>query len=141
MMMKFPFHAVDATNWEIGPCKFGRWQSFGNLSVRGSKQNLRAEVEWHLKLEQRGASAGERDGDTQCDPVARRPAGHPKLQRRSDRTVRYDGAGRTDRHRRRLSRRGPSARGVTAPPNVRLAVKANTGPRVEEAIGCDDRSR
>jgi hypothetical protein len=53
MVLGFPFHSVDATNWEIGPCKFGRWQSFGNLSVRGSKQNLRAEVEWHLKLERR----------------------------------------------------------------------------------------
>jgi hypothetical protein len=44
---------VDATNWEIGPCKFGRWQSYGKMSVRGSKQNLRAEVEWYLALEQR----------------------------------------------------------------------------------------
>lgn len=53
-ILKYPFHSVDATNWEIGPCKFGRWNSFGgNLCVRGSKQNLRAEVEWYLKLEHR----------------------------------------------------------------------------------------
>ena len=51
MLNAFPFHSVDATNWEIGPCKFGRWQSFGQMSVRGSKQNLRSEVEWYLKLE------------------------------------------------------------------------------------------
>lgn len=52
-IMALPWHSVDATNWEIGPCKFGRWQSFGQLSVRGSKQNLRAEVEWYLNLERR----------------------------------------------------------------------------------------
>ena len=53
MVMSLPWHSVDATSWEIGPCKFGRWQAFGNMSVRGSKQNLRAEVEWYLRLEQR----------------------------------------------------------------------------------------
>ena len=52
-VMLVPWHSVDATNWELGPCRFGRWQSFGKMSVRGSKQNLRAEVEWHLDLERR----------------------------------------------------------------------------------------
>lgn len=54
-IMTLPFHSVDATNWEIGPCKFGRWAAFGNaqISVRGSQQNLRAEVEWYLELEQK----------------------------------------------------------------------------------------
>ena len=52
-VMALPWHSVDATNWEIGPCKFGRWNSFGKMSVRGSKQNLRAEVEWYLDLEKR----------------------------------------------------------------------------------------
>ena len=52
-LMNVPWHSVDATNWEIGPCKFGRWKSFGQMSVRGSKQNLRAEVEWYLALERR----------------------------------------------------------------------------------------
>lgn len=52
-IMALPWHSVDATNWEIGPCKFGRWNAFGNMSVRGSKQDLRAEVEWYLDLEQR----------------------------------------------------------------------------------------
>jgi len=52
-IMALPWHSVDATNWEIGPCKFGRWNAFGNMSVRGSKQNLRAEVEWYLDLEKR----------------------------------------------------------------------------------------
>jgi hypothetical protein len=53
-IMRFPFHSVDATNWELGPCRYGRWKSFGGaLSVRGSRQNLRSEVEWYLALEQR----------------------------------------------------------------------------------------
>lgn len=52
-ILSLPWHSVDATNWEIAPCKFGNWKSFGKMSVRGSDQNLRAEVEWYLKLEQR----------------------------------------------------------------------------------------
>lgn len=54
-IMALPWHSVDATNWEIGPCKFGRWNSMGGQYVnwRGGKQNLRAEVEFYLGLEQR----------------------------------------------------------------------------------------
>ena len=54
-IMMLPWHSVDATNWEIGPCKYGRWASMGgqSLSWRGGDQNLRAEVEWYLQLEQR----------------------------------------------------------------------------------------
>ncbi len=57
-ILSIPFHSVDATNWEMGPCAYGRWASFGkignaNISVRGSKQNLRAEVEYYLDLERR----------------------------------------------------------------------------------------
>lgn len=50
-VLALPWHSCDATNWELGPCKFGQWRSFGKMSVRGSKQNLRAEVEWYLALE------------------------------------------------------------------------------------------
>jgi CO/xanthine dehydrogenase Mo-binding subunit len=47
-----PFHSVDATNWEIRPCQFGEWEWFGDkLSIRGSDQPLRAEVEAYLKRE------------------------------------------------------------------------------------------
>lgn len=54
-IMMFPFHSVDATNWEMGPCAYGRWRAFGgaSISVRGSQQNLRAEVEWYLELEKK----------------------------------------------------------------------------------------
>lgn len=53
ILMALPFHSVDATSWEMGPCKFGRWQSHGGnqLSVRGGSQNLRSEVAWYLRLE------------------------------------------------------------------------------------------
>lgn len=52
-IMAFPWDSVDATNWEIGPCKYGRWSQFGKLAVRGSNQNLRGEIEHYLKLEKR----------------------------------------------------------------------------------------
>lgn len=54
-IMTLPFHSVDATNWELAPCKYGTWKAFGHqrVSVRGSAQNLRAEVEWYLDLERR----------------------------------------------------------------------------------------
>jgi len=52
-IMALPWDSVDATNWESGPCMFGRWNSFGALSVRGSKQNLRAEIEYYLRVEQK----------------------------------------------------------------------------------------
>jgi hypothetical protein len=51
MLRKLPFHSVDATNWELAACGFGNWKSYGKLSVRGSTQNLRSEVEFYLRLE------------------------------------------------------------------------------------------
>lgn len=54
-ILLYPWHSVDATNWEIAPCKYGQWKAFDTqrVSVRGSQQNLRAEVEWYLDLERR----------------------------------------------------------------------------------------
>lgn len=52
-MMAVPFSSVDATNWATDPAMYGRWKAFGGkVSVRGH-QNLRAEAEWYLRLEQR----------------------------------------------------------------------------------------
>lgn len=51
-VLALPWHSVDATSWEIGPCRFGRWNTYGKMSIRGSKQNLRDEVEFYLKLEE-----------------------------------------------------------------------------------------
>lgn len=59
MLMTFPFHSSDSADWEIKPCQFGTWRSFGRpggtayMNVRGSAQNLRCEVEWYLDLERR----------------------------------------------------------------------------------------
>lgn len=52
-LMTLPFHSVDATSWETCPCIFGRWRQFGVMSVRGSDQNLKGEVQWYLNLEQK----------------------------------------------------------------------------------------
>lgn len=52
-ILRFPFHSVDATNWESGPCKFGQWARFGNLSVRGSSHNLTTQIRHYLELEER----------------------------------------------------------------------------------------
>lgn len=46
-----PFHSVDATNWEIAPCAFGNWEKFGQMSVRGSNQDLRSQVKHYANIE------------------------------------------------------------------------------------------
>jgi hypothetical protein len=56
IVMHFPFHSVDSTSWEMGPCGYGNWRSFGKLVVRGSAQDLRPEVEWYLRLERAARS-------------------------------------------------------------------------------------
>ena len=53
IVLGVPWHSVDATTWGIGPCKYGRWKAFGKMSVRGSQQNLKAEIDWYLGLERR----------------------------------------------------------------------------------------
>lgn len=52
-VMTYPFDSVDSTGWEIMPCQFGHWFSMGEqkVSVRGSRQNLRVEVDAYLRLE------------------------------------------------------------------------------------------
>ncbi len=50
-ILALPWHSVDATNWESGPCRFGQWRRYGTMSVRGSAQNLRPEVEHYLDIE------------------------------------------------------------------------------------------
>src|SRR5262245_3011473 len=52
-ILGLPFHSVDASSWEIGACGFGNWKQFGHLTVRGSHQDLRGEVDAYLDLEER----------------------------------------------------------------------------------------
>ena len=55
LLMRFPFHSVDASNWELQPCAFGRWAAYGgaDLRIRGGHQNLQIEVEHHLRKERK----------------------------------------------------------------------------------------
>lgn len=55
IIMRYPFDSVDASNWELMPTAFGRWSAYGKaqLSIKGSSQNLRAEVEHFLRMEAR----------------------------------------------------------------------------------------
>lgn len=50
-ILALPWHTVDATNWELGPTKFGSWKTYGKMSVRGGSHNLRPEVAWYMRLE------------------------------------------------------------------------------------------
>ena len=73
-VMQLPFHSVDATNWEQGPCRFGHWQTFGQLSIRGGRQDLRSEVVWHLRLEAKARAkwaALWRQHAALCEPLPR----------------------------------------------------------------------
>jgi hypothetical protein len=51
--MALPWHSTDASNWEIAPCVYGTWRSYGHAQLRwrGSAQNLRSEVEFYLRIE------------------------------------------------------------------------------------------
>lgn len=58
-ILGLPWHSVDATNWEIGPTKFGVWRGLSRgglnkqtkMSVRGGDQDLRSEVDHYLRIE------------------------------------------------------------------------------------------
>lgn len=52
-VLALPFHSVDSSSWEIGACGFGHWKQYGNMTVRGSSQDLRGEVNAYLDLEER----------------------------------------------------------------------------------------
>lgn len=55
IILALPWHSVDATNWELAPCRYGTWRGYGGsrISVRGAGQNLRTEVEHYLRIERR----------------------------------------------------------------------------------------
>lgn len=51
MLMRWPFHSVDASTWTYNCERFGNWHVFGNMHVPRASYNLRSEVEWYLRLE------------------------------------------------------------------------------------------
>jgi hypothetical protein len=55
VLMQYPLHSCDATNWCIQPWAFGSWKSFGNTNLRGmhGHVNVRAEVDYYLRLERK----------------------------------------------------------------------------------------
>lgn len=119
-LMRLPFHSVDATNWEIAPCKFGVWKSLGGqrCSVRGSQQNLRPEVEHYLKLEAKLRVKWKSEMEKmEAHPAAPGPP-HVRLS---------DGAGG----------RGVTVAEAFVPPSVRLAETASgkTGAKVRAFAG------
>ena len=50
-VLNLPWDSVDASSWERGPTAYGRWRTYGQLSVYGGEQNLAPEVEDILQLE------------------------------------------------------------------------------------------
>ena len=53
LLMLFPFHSCDASNWELAPSAFGQWQRYGNLRLTGGQNNLRVEVDHYLAMEKK----------------------------------------------------------------------------------------
>lgn len=54
LLMKFPFHSVDSSSWELGPA-FGAWRAYGKLPKRPDARpsSVGAEVEYFLRLERK----------------------------------------------------------------------------------------
>lgn len=63
MIMALPWHSTDATNWEIGPLRYGRWCGYGgeSLGLRGGAQNLRVQIDHYLRIEDRAANKWARE--------------------------------------------------------------------------------
>lgn len=54
VLMSFPFHSADATNWQLGPTRFGSWKCYGDFrpEVR-SGFHLRPQVDLFLEMERK----------------------------------------------------------------------------------------
>ena len=50
-VLSLPWYSVDSSNWMLGPCGFGHWANYGNMSVYGGEKNVRPEIEYYLKME------------------------------------------------------------------------------------------
>lgn len=63
LILKFPFHSVDATSWRMGASVFGQWNYFNHAKLRtkGAHKDLRAEVIYYLRLEQRAKQRWSRE--------------------------------------------------------------------------------
>lgn len=61
MILSLPFHSVDASNWALGPCGFGRWVSFGGYVPTWGAKNLRPEVDHFLRIERQARDKWKRE--------------------------------------------------------------------------------
>lgn len=55
MILTFPFHSVDSSNWALYPVRFALWKDYGKFRVPREAMNIRPQVEWYLELQQRAA--------------------------------------------------------------------------------------
>ena len=124
MVWGLPFHSVDATNWEIGPCAFGNWQRYGTMSVRGSNQDLRSQVRHYLDMEAKARVRWARQM-AELEALAQSPV---KLGARPASSARRtDGAGALDAGSAD-GQRAAAALSARSGPDGRLALN---GPRVD----------
>jgi hypothetical protein len=92
-LLRLPFHSVDATTWQTGPCRFGTWRGYSNrgrhvrLEVRGSEQDLRVEVEWHLRLEREARFRWRREFERIEEELPPWPPPRTGHERPNDRTT------------------------------------------------------
>ena len=55
ILMKVPFHSVDATNWQMAPLMYGQYKTRGHLPLLGKikQANFASDIDWYLELERR----------------------------------------------------------------------------------------
>jgi hypothetical protein len=51
LLLKYPIHSADSSSWVSKPCIFGKWSKYGDLSWKGSNQDLRSEMERIFTIE------------------------------------------------------------------------------------------
>jgi hypothetical protein len=53
VLMRYPLYSADSSSWQMGPLRYGNHRVFGKLSMTHMKQDIRANVDWYLRLENR----------------------------------------------------------------------------------------
>ena len=71
--LRLPWHSVDSSVWELMPCGFGKWRTYGDLTLRGTSQDLRAELGWYLNLERRARWKWRKEMESLGEPPGLKP--------------------------------------------------------------------
>lgn len=53
MILSLPWHSVDASSWELGPCAFGTWKNYGHIRISTKAINLCEQVKQMLDIQQK----------------------------------------------------------------------------------------